>query len=73
LANARGIEGLGVHDVEATASVHQHVGEALCVDDRVDHEWVPARAWDALRWSDRSKVMAESDHLRKVGVAGSAS
>jgi hypothetical protein len=57
----------------AAASVHQHLGKALCVDDRVNHEWVLTRLWDALGWSDRSKVMGDPDHLRKMGMAGSAS
>ena len=29
LANAHGIERLGIHDVEAAASVHQYLGEPL--------------------------------------------
>jgi len=31
-----GIEGVDVEDVEATASVHQHLGEALLADDGID-------------------------------------
>ena len=38
--DAHGIEGVDVDDVEATASVHQHLGEVLLVDDGVDDEWV---------------------------------
>jgi hypothetical protein len=34
-ANAHGIEGLDVHDVKAAASVHQHLGKVLRVDDGV--------------------------------------
>ena len=39
------IERLGVHDVEAAASIHQHLGEALCADDWVDHERVSSQLW----------------------------
>ena len=35
-----GIEGVDVEDVEAAASIHQHLGEALLVDDGVDDERV---------------------------------
>ena len=33
---------LGVHDVEAVASIHQYLGELLHANDRVDQEQVPA-------------------------------
>ena len=35
-----GIECFGVHDVEAAASIHQHLGELLRADDWVNHERV---------------------------------
>ena len=35
-----GVEGIDVEDVEAAASIHQHLGEALLADDGVDDEWV---------------------------------
>ena len=38
--DAHGIERFSVHDVEAVASIHQHLGELLCADDWVNHEWV---------------------------------
>jgi hypothetical protein len=38
--NAHGIEHLNIHDVEAAASIHQHLGESLHIDDRVNHKWV---------------------------------
>ena len=38
--DAHGIEGVDVEDVEAAASVHQHLGEALLTDDGVDDERV---------------------------------
>ena len=47
--NAHSIERLGVHDVEAAASIHQYLGEPLRADDRDDHEWVPAWVCDAIR------------------------
>ena len=47
-ADAHGIERLGVHDVEAAASIHQYLSEPLHADDRVDHEWISSWMWDAL-------------------------
>jgi hypothetical protein len=38
-----------IEDVEAAASVHQHLGEPGVPDDRVDHQWVLARVGDAVR------------------------
>ena len=38
--DAHGIEGVNVEDVEATASVHQHLYEVLLADDGVDDERV---------------------------------
>ena len=35
-----GVEGVDVEDVEATASIHQHLGEALLADNGVDDEQV---------------------------------
>ena len=46
--NAHYIERLCVHDVEATASVHQNFGEALWADDRVDDKRIPSRMWDGI-------------------------
>ena len=34
------LEGVDIEDVEAAASVHQHLGEALLVDNGVDDERV---------------------------------
>ena len=34
------LQGVSIEDVEATASVHQHLGESGVADDRVDNEWV---------------------------------
>jgi hypothetical protein len=38
-----------VEDVEAAASVHQHLGEPRVTYDRVDDQQVPARIGDAVR------------------------
>ena len=36
--DAHGDERFSVHDVEAAASIHQHLGDPLHVNDRVNHE-----------------------------------
>ena len=46
LGDMHGIEGVDIEDVEAAASVHQHVGEALLVNDGVDDERVVSRSGD---------------------------
>ena len=38
--DAHFIERLGVHDVEAAASIHQYFGESLWVDDWVNHKQI---------------------------------
>ena len=43
------VECLGVHDVEAAASVHQYFGEPFWADDRVDDKWIPSRVRDGVR------------------------
>ena len=43
------VERLGVHDVEATASVHQYFGESLWADDRVDHKRISPRVRDGVQ------------------------
>src|SRR6185503_18963685 len=40
--------GGGVHDVEAAASVHEHLGEAGVADDGVDNERIPSRIRDVV-------------------------
>ena len=47
--DAHGVEGVDVEDVEATASVHQHLGEALLVDDGVNDKWVTTRSGNVGR------------------------
>ena len=48
LVDAHHVERLGVHDVEATASVHQYFGESLWADDRVDHKRISSWVWDDI-------------------------
>ena len=45
--DAHGVEGVDVEDVEAAASIHQHLGEALLADDGVNDEWVASWSRDA--------------------------
>ena len=47
--DAHGVEHFGLHDVEATASIHQYLGEPLHADDRVNHERISPWLGDALR------------------------
>ena len=44
--DAHGVEGVDVEDVEAAASVHQHLGEVLLVDNGVDGERVASWSGD---------------------------
>ena len=44
--DAHGVEGVDVEDVEATASVHQHLSEVLLADNGVDDEQVASRSGD---------------------------
>ena len=46
--NPHELHGVGVHDVEAPASVHEHLREAGVADDGVDNERVPSRVWDIV-------------------------
>ena len=39
---------MGVHDVEAAASVHEHLGEAGVADDGIDNERIPSRMRDVV-------------------------
>src|SRR6185312_12165353 len=43
------LQGVGVYDVEAAASVHEHLGEAGVADDGVDNERISSRMWDVVR------------------------
>ena len=49
LGDAHGIEGVDVEDIEAAASVHQHLGEALLADNGVDDERVVTQSSDVGR------------------------
>ena len=40
IGDAHGVEGVDVENVEATTSVHQHLGETLLADNGVDDERV---------------------------------
>ena len=44
--DAHGIKGVDVENVDAAASIHQHLGEALLVDNGVDDERVAAQSGD---------------------------
>ena len=39
---------MGVHDVEAAASVHEHLGEAGVADDGIHNEWILSWVWDVV-------------------------
>ena len=43
------VECLGVHDVEAAASIHQYFREPLWADDQIDNRRVPSQVWDGIR------------------------
>ena len=47
--DAHSVEGVDVENVDAAASVHQHLGEALLADDGVDDERVVTRSGDVGR------------------------
>ena len=38
------LQGVGVHDVESTSPVHEHLGEASVADDGIDNKRVPVTA-----------------------------
>ena len=44
--DAHGIEGVDVEDVEAAASIHQHLGEVLLADNGVNDERVATWSGD---------------------------
>ena len=47
-SNPHELQGVGVHDVEAAASIHEHLGEAGVADDGVDNKWIPYRVRDIV-------------------------
>ena len=74
MGDAYGVEGVNVENVEATASVHQHLGEALLVDDGVDDEWVVTRSGDMGRMvslikTDRGVRLAKERGDGRLGGA----
>ena len=42
-------QSLGLKNVEAAASVRQHLGEMGLGDDGVDDEWITRGIWDPIR------------------------
>jgi hypothetical protein len=57
LTDPYGIKGFDIHDVEATASIHQYLGESCVVDDGVNNKQISAWLRDAI-WM---VVVVESD------------
>jgi hypothetical protein len=55
--NPQSVEGLNIHDVEATSPIHEHLGEALRGYNRIDGKGVGPRMRDAVGWSQRSKMI----------------
>jgi hypothetical protein len=72
--NPYGVKGLGVHDVEVIASVHQYFGEPCVADDRVNNKRVLARLWDmiwvvvAIKCDGRPRPVKEGWHGWLSGV-----
>ena len=58
------LQGVGVHDVEAAASVQEHLGEASVADDGVDNKRVPSRVWDVVGVVLGPKEMVSFDQSR---------
>jgi hypothetical protein len=73
-----GIKGFSVHDVEATASVHQYLGELRVADDGVDNQRISAPLRDTIRvvimieHDGRSRPVEEGRHGWLSGVDFSA-
>ena len=49
LGDVHGVEGVDIENVEAAASVHQHLGEALLADNGVNDERVVTWSGDVGR------------------------
>ena len=43
-ADPHELQGVGIHDVDAAAPVHEHLGEASVADDGIDNKRVPVTA-----------------------------
>jgi hypothetical protein len=64
------VEGLGINDVETTATVHEHLVEVCVGDNGIDDEWVDSRIGDIV-WV---VITVESDgHLGPIKEEGVAS
>ena len=63
-SNPHELQGVGVHDVEAATSVHEHLGEARVANDGVDNERVPSRVWDVVGVVLGPKEMVSFDRSR---------
>ena len=48
MGDAHLVEGAGVEYIEATAPVHQHLGEACGAHNQANHEWVVPRMRDTI-------------------------
>lgn len=64
-------QGFGEDDVEANASVHQDVWEAIAPDDRIHHQGKLARVGDMVWVVVLLKLTMVSDHVRSLLEAGS--
>jgi hypothetical protein len=61
------VEGLGIDDIQAAATIHEHLGEACVGDNGIDNKWVDPRIRDIV-WVI---IMVESDgHLELVKEEG---
>jgi hypothetical protein len=49
LTDSHGVEGHGIHDVEAAASIHQYFGKPCVANNKIDNKWVSTRLWDVIR------------------------
>jgi hypothetical protein len=58
------LEGLGIDNVEAAASVHEDLGELDVADDGVDNDGYFPGLGTQSGWSPWSKVMGLSDQSR---------
>ena len=58
------LQGVGVHDVESAAPVHEHLGEASVADDGIHNEWILSRVQDVIGVVLRPKEMVSSDQSR---------
>jgi hypothetical protein len=62
LPNSQEVEGLGIDNVEAAATIHEHFSEARIGDDGIDDEQVDSRVRDVVRMV----VTVESDNRSRL-------